>query len=211
MKKKATIIILALMGIGFLNLRSVVAQATSTEPSVREVLKEVGDKYDYYFTIESGFIDGNITNTLERQKINKPSRTVSAKDALRQIQQITPNFAYQINTINPKIIFVYDTRLLKRANYGIEKLVNNFSFDGSSMELLRALEQSGIPVSDSGAVVSTDLLFSGNLPTPFHIRNANMRVRDLLTNSIQLTPKRRILWTARTDLDSNKKTYVRYD
>lgn len=189
---------------------SIFGQASDIEKiPLKQFLKETGDKYGYYFTIESALIDGNVPWAIEGRMIDRPRRITGVFASLNYLQQIIPYLEYRVNPFNRRIIFIYDSRLLKRPNYGLVKKVKDFSFDGKSTELIEELDRRGVPIVAFGTISSKEPPFV-NLPTPFHIRGANRQVRNLLTDWIDLSKASRVLWIARTRIDSEEKTYVRY-
>lgn len=214
MKKQASLIFGAFVLITHLGALQSFTQNVSTKrseqtTSIREILEHLGNKYNYYFTLESGLINGDHTNSLEGKMVNSKLCAANVLDSLRQLRELIPHFAYKTSPSNPKIIFIYDDRLIRRKNYGLVKVIAEFSYDGTSTGVIRELERMGIFVTAVAAGVSTEPLMV-NLPYTFHIRAKNLQVRDILTNSIRLENRHRILWRARTELTLNKKTYIRY-
>ena len=212
--KKLVFFVVVLIGTMCGNVVQVYSQSTSSRlekgTPLMKVLKEIGEKYDYYFTLESALIKGNRIDSLEGQIIRKVPKMISALDGLVQLKRIIPHFSYEVDIKNPKIVFVYDAQLLGLKGYVLKERVDNLSFDGPSTDLIQELNRKGLSITAYGPSVSNEIV-RVDLPTPFHISKASGQVRNLVTDPIDLKHAHRVLWFARTDLDTKRKTYFRYN
>ena len=183
-------------------------QTREETTSLQQVLKEIGDKYDRYFTIDSTSIGGNTEHSLEGQRVSQPQMH-SLTQVLELLRTTIPNLTYKVDRYNSKIIHIIDRRLEQRKGYAMEKIIDNISFDGTLMDLVNTISKKGVAISSQGFLTTTDL-FVGDGLTQVRIIEKNRRVRDLLTNYIPLNGRGRILWIAETNMDRNDPTFVRY-
>lgn len=176
---------------------------------ITEFLKEIGDKYDCHFTIEVALESGNINNSIEKKKIAARLQKNSLRDELEQLNRLVPKFVYKLDKDNPKIIYISDARLLSEPDYPMRKIVTDINFEGNLFDLVNAIGQKGIPISSGGLVDLRDNM-SIDFSTRVKVKESGKSVRNLLTNSISVKNRPRILWISRTELGKGAMTYIRY-
>lgn len=181
---------------------------------LRDVLREVGNTYDCQFTMEIGLISGDQTRSLAHApalEVNSISqlRGKSLKEVLDLFQNTIPNFTYEVNAHNPKVIHILDTRLQKLNNYALDDTVSKFNFSGYVFDLINRLEERGVNVSSRWAGDTRELNASDN-SIQIKVNSNRSSVRSILTDYLHLSERGRVLWIAETDLIGNEITYVRY-
>ena len=184
-------------------------EAVEENPSLTQALREIGDKYDYYFTIEVSLFNGDSVHSMENVLVCPRSEWTDLKQELIRLRKSVPTFSYRFDSNNPKVIHIIDALLDVQKDYSMEKFADSLDFYGEPSDLMiSAISQKGIPLQ-------TDIAMSGNRVfyyTPMKLRSEvkNQKARDVLTDAVPLKNRGRILWIARTDLGRDKTTYVHY-
>lgn len=172
-------------------------------------LKDIGEKYDLYFTLETGLISGDRAQSLEGQEVPTASKTTGLRNALERLRKSIPNLTYEYDRNNSRIVHIIDARLRKEKGYAMEKMIDSIEFEGFPVNLVNTVARKGINISASGSLSTTEAL-GVDFGTRLIVKEKNKRVRDILTNSIPLKGRGRILWIARTELGNGNTTFVRY-
>ncbi len=175
---------------------------------IRQLLIEIGNRYNCYFTLETGFTSGRAVKSFDRNidgDLSGPKRV----EMLGSLQKVVPNLGYQINSRNERIIHVFDTRLRDQPGYALEATIPSFRFDGNVGDLIDRLEDIGFGVTPRAVFDSYEAL-GLDLKTEVRIREQNQSVRQILTGAFRLRGRGRILWIAETEFGGGKKTSVRY-
>lgn len=183
--------------------------SSSKTSSLPDKLREIGDYFGCYFTLETALLSGDISNSLEGHRVTTKRNVGTLSNALDQLRISVPNFAYKFDRFNSKIVYIYDNRLLRKKDYPLESTVGEIRFNGTAIELVQVLAKRGIELTSYGPQSSTEL-GTENITAALHIRATRVNVRDLITNSLPLKNRGRLLWIARTELIGNQKTFVRF-
>lgn len=200
-------------------ITSVVAQNSASEPTKNQVafqdlLLEIGDKYDRYFTIEIEVKSEHGSNLLGIVHLPKELNSKSAlkgkslKEALRWLVTLEPNARFIIDD-DPHVIHVMDSRLWLTMDYVMEKVVNRINYDGRLFDLPTAIGGKGFAITSKRFGDTRDLATS-DYRTDVHVNEKHRKVRDILTKSLKLKGRGRILWIAETDFGASSITYVRF-
>lgn len=183
--------------------------SSSKTSSLPDKLREIGDDFGCYFTLETALLSGDISNSLEGHRVTINRNVGTLSNALDQLRILVPNFAYKFDRFNSKIVYIYDNRLLRKKDYALESTLGEIRFNGTAIELVQVLAKRGIELTSYGPQSSTEL-GTENITAALHIRATRVKVRDLITNSLPLKNRGRLLWIARTELIGNQKTFVRF-
>lgn len=211
---KKSNLIMTVFGIASLLAAGTLGQAKASRPAdktveLRQVLKEVGNRYDCYFTMEIGLKAGDVTNSLEGRRVSQELKQKSLKQELERLSETVPSFTYKFDIYNSKIIHVIDTGLAREKNYAMEQVIDTISFDGTVFDFVNAVGQKGVSVSSRGFFDTRELQLI-DLSTRVYVNEKKKTVRNILTNSLPLKGRARVLWIARTELGGSQTTYVRY-
>lgn len=120
-----------------------------------------------------------------------------------------PNFTYQVESRNPRVIHVIDRRLLGQEGYAPDKVVDGMKFAGTVRNLVSAVVSSGwmtwVLLPASNELLNTDL----NQTLSFDEKEITLR--DALSQ-IVLTSQHRggILWMAVTEPQPGAATHLRF-
>ena len=191
------------------------SQAPEKTIVLQDLLREMGNKYDCHFTMEIGLVSGDhihsIANvySIDRRDVTLAMQEMNLTGALELLHNTVPHLTYKFNRFNPKIIHIIDSRLIHNKNYALEKIVGDISFDGKVSDLIDAIGQKGVAVSSRGAV---DIYESMGIDysTRLTVVERKKSVRDILSNSLTLKDRGRVLWIAETELGEGQITYVRF-
>ncbi len=177
--------------------------------SLLDLLYELSETQKYFFTIEQASKEGESMNWLEAVLVPKDSKEASVLQRLEELKRTVPNFTFQINEKNTRIIHVIDARLAKQEEYGLNAELNNIDFEGKTGDLVTAISNKGVAISPQNS-------FSVGIPilvdetTLVHVKGEKLKVRDALTNFIPLRGYNGIIWTATTKLGSRQTTFINF-
>jgi hypothetical protein len=172
-------------------------------------LLQVGEKYDLYFTLETAWMDGEPSNWMESYKLKSPPKLDGIQRDLERLRMTVPNFTYNFDQANPKVIHIVDARLLGREAYGLDSQVNNIDYKGPLPGLVTALGERGINVSTARLMSIGDMRPRDN-STEVHVTAQNITVRDAITHFTPLEGRRRIMWDAATNLTSGGVSQIQF-
>ncbi|HET6889895.1 MAG TPA: hypothetical protein VFH31_02235 [Pyrinomonadaceae bacterium] len=219
MKRRYRIVVVLVLIAGFLGITlfegqqasNMVTSAEDESTPVRDALNEIGAKYGYFFTVEESFHEGGQTNRIESQKIERLTRGSGLEQELDELVRLVPEVIYKIDEEeNPKIIHLIDAKLAKTKGYALDDRIKNIDFSGTVFELVAAIAKQGIRVSSQG-MMSVQDLSSTDLKTQVVVKGDGLSVRKALTDFIPLGARsNRILWIARTKMDPDATSYVRF-
>jgi hypothetical protein len=93
--------------------------------------------------MEDGFQE-EPSNRLESNGLNdrwkrEPTRTRTSASV--------PNFSYEINPVNPRVVHVIDARLKWQKGYALEATIASLDFTGKVNELPDEIGRQGIPIA----------------------------------------------------------------
>ena len=173
-----------------------------------ELLVELGKKYDHFFTIEEAWKDREPMNAMEAQRVQMSSGKKTLQQELEQLRQTLPNFSYEIDKANPRIIHILDERLTHQKGYGLESVVNRIDFTGSPHDLVAEIGNQGILISPQTSMLLNEFR---DYSSVLQVKGESLKVRDALTNFISLKEREvKILWIARTKLAQGEMTRIYY-
>jgi len=172
------------------------------------LLQALGDKYGFFFTIEDSMNENDPSSSLRAQRLLNASDANNLSAELERLRQAVPNFLYEIDKDNPKIVHIIDARLLQKKQYALQGVIGKIDFNGQINELPAAISKQGIAIDPV-------LIFSTHEQPDFSavvkVRGENLRVRDALTNCVPLEGRlTRMLWVARTNVAEGSLTKIYY-
>ncbi len=174
-----------------------------------EFLVETGKTYNCFFTIEEAWQNGESINQVEATKLEKSLAKDSLRSALESLRQAAPNLMYMISKENPRIIHIIDTRLMRQSQYGLENIVKNINFTGTTGELLDELSKMGVSIQRPGLMDIHEARLI-NSQTKVKVVGQGLKARDILSNYIPLNDHGRVLWIARTRLASGEISSIHF-
>ena len=173
---------------------------------VKDFLVQLGNDHNRYFTIEEGWNEGESMNAMEAHWIETSTEHAGLEQELAHLRQTVPNFTYEIDRANPQVVHIIDARLEQKKDYALEHVVHNIDFKGTAQDLVIALNKLGIPISPPYTSATNESFSNGGQVS---IRAENLKVRDVLTNSIRTEGRdRRILWIARSKLERGERASI---
>ena len=188
-------------------LRRMTETSKQQSALLSQLFVELGKDYDCFFTIEGAWKDKEPMNAMESRWVQRLSRGNNLPQELEHLRKTVPNFTYEIDKANPRIVHIIDARLAQQRGYGLEGVINSIDFTGTVFDLVNAIGAQGIPVSSRG------LTFTHEQPdyrTVVHVNGKALKVRDALSNFISLEGHGRILWIARTKVEEGEVSYIHF-
>jgi len=171
-------------------------------------LVELGKKYNCFFTIEEAWREDNLMDSISNHLLQRASQNMSLEQELNRIRQSIPNFSYELDRTNPKIVRIKDSRLAQQKDYALDAVIKTIDFTGKVHDLVNEINRQGIPVSALPITFNNETLDS---VTIVQVKGEELKVRDALSNFIELEGRRsRILWVARTKIGKEEISSVRY-
>ena len=168
---------------------------------------ELGKNYDRFFTLEEAWKDGEPWSKLESQRVQRSTEKKTLEQELEQLRQTVPDFNYEINNADSRIVHIIDARLARQKEYGLERVINSIDFTGKVNELSTAIANQGIPVSPPQLMSTHE---QADYSTVVRVKGEGLKVRNALSNFIPLEGRGRILWIARTKLGQGEVSYIYY-
>jgi hypothetical protein len=163
--------------------------------------------YDCFLTIEGGWQEGESGNKFEVERASRILEKVGLVAELEQLRQTVPNFSYEFDPENPRVVHFIDTRLKEQEGYGLQGTIKSLDFTGTLDDLLNAIGKQGIPVSPQLGRYTHEPWDSS---TVVNVKGEGLSVRNALSNFVKLDGRDRILWVARTKLEPKAVSYVYY-
>jgi hypothetical protein len=185
------------------------------EVELRQLLKQMGNRYDCYFTME--IVPTSASNAYSLETVRLPEgqgpflsglEGKSLQEGLEWLKESVPNLSYSFAD-RAKVVHVVDVRLTQQGGYAMDTVVGNLNFEGPLSELPNALGKKGVRVSSKNFGDTRELGIIDQ-STTVKVSEKNKKVRDILTNSLDLQKRGRVLWIAETGLEVEKTTYIRY-
>ena len=172
------------------------------------ILYELGKDYDCFVTIEEGWLEGEAGNKLESADTRRTLKDVGLIQELEQLRRIVPNFGYQFDPVNPRIVHVIDERLRSLPGYGLERTIARLDYGGTAYHLPTAIGKQGIPIASPSGMSTHE---QADYNTVVHVNGSGLTVRGALSNFIDLNGRSlRVLWIARTKLEPRAISNVYY-
>lgn len=200
MKKIRPIIIYTFILLFILTKHACFASLDAHSIQFGDELKQVGELFDIYFTIEEKCLSEE-SPTLSSKIIEPHSlKNISSLDqALLFLKSRAKGYEISQSKINPKIYHIRDLRMAESMN-SLHKPVNELIFNGTIVELLRkfsSLDPSLIVLSvvdDRGRYGPIKEYDYSKIQV--EINSKNVIIRDILDKSISPRLFERILWTS---------------
>lgn len=178
---------------------------------ILQLLEELGEKYQKYFTIEECWTEGNSSARLFARMVPHPSARRNVFQELDELKISVPYFTYYVDEKQPNIIHISDTRIGQQREYALDMVIKNIDFKGNVFDLVSALNQQGIRVSSRGIVMGAEEMLVIDFMTPVHVKGVQLKVRDALSHFIPLKGRSsRLLWIAETKHKPLETTYIRF-
>lgn len=171
------------------------------------ILFGLGRDYDCFFTIEDGSKEGEVGNRLESELARRTLPKGGLVRELEQLRQDVPNFSYEFNPADLRIVHIIDSRLKQQKGYALEVTIKSLDFSGTVDKLPDRIGKQGI------SIVSPTGFFTHEQPdfsTEVQVKGEGLSVRSALSNFIRLEGRERVLWIARTRLEPGAISYVFY-
>ncbi|MFH0938870.1 MAG: hypothetical protein V1899_06280 [Planctomycetota bacterium] len=196
------------------------------------VLDEIGIRYDCYFTIEEGWTNQDYAvlsqqivtlhfaqmgfQDLRTKKagISLAQNTVTAntlEETMKLLQkQLDAEIIYDNNASH--IFHIVDKKLRKLKRYSLREKVKNFSYKGLLTYLPSELAKLGFAFSETigGGDIGVDNMLPEDTGTVLNINLASVGIRSLLTRYPPLTKYHRVLWIARTKIEDEPTTTIKF-
>jgi hypothetical protein len=177
---------------------------------LRELLEGLGTKNGIKFTIEEALLNDRVADRIRSFRLRTPPGGTDPKAVLDELSRSVPNFTWQSDPNNRKIIHIVDIHLLRRPGYALDLVIDDINFSGTVIDLVDAIASKGIPVS-AGGPASTGDLASMDGVTKVQVKGKGLKVRDVLSDYIPVEGRSPILWFAETSMDGpDPTTYVRF-
>lgn len=171
------------------------------------ILRGLGRDYDCFFTIEDGWKEDGPGNRLEAELTQQTLGKGGLVQELARLSQTVPNFSYEFNPVNSRIVHIINARLKQQKDYALEDTIKSLDFKGKVNELPDELGKQGIPIA-LPPWQSTHEQRDGS--TMVYVKGEGLSVRAALSNFMKLEGRDRILWIARTKLEPRAMSYVFY-
>jgi hypothetical protein len=172
------------------------------------LLAQLGKENDCLFTIEATWSGNESMNVMEAQLTKRSSKSSGLREELEHLRQTIPNFSYEIDRANPSVVHVMDARLYKQSRYALDRVISSIDFEGKAQDLVIELGKLGAVVAPPTALFTDEALWV-DMNQPVSIKGERLKVRDILTNSIQTRGRtNKILWIARTKLFAGDATII---
>jgi hypothetical protein len=179
--------------------------------SLLQYLYKLGDACDCFFTIEESWTYGEPMNSLASHLVPASTGTGDAQRELQRLTGIVPHLAFKVDSQNPAIFHVMDSRLARLQSYSMEQTVSSIDFTGKLNGLIKELSGKGISISpQTGFVAGDPLAVKMDLTTLVHVKEDRINVRVLLTDAIPLKNYSHVLWTASTERHPGAVTVVNF-
>ncbi|MBI4747447.1 MAG: hypothetical protein HY774_03120 [Acidobacteria bacterium] len=172
------------------------------------ILKELGERFHCYFTIEIGWNEVDCPeNWYEFKELKGNCIKETLIDSLNEIKKYLPDFTYEFNSTNPQIIHLIDIRLHNKEKYILENRIGDFKFEGTIPQMVEEIRKRNVPIEyQMTTFIRHNNIELGDWSSSVKIKGKNLSVRHILSNGIDLTNYSRIMWIASIRLTANSKT-----
>jgi hypothetical protein len=181
-------------------------QPESPDPTIADLLMELGEKKEILFTLEE---PSGVQQALSFFRFPRPPDVAELNSILDNMSRQVPNFSYERDPRNPRIIHVIDRRMAGQQGYALDAILDHIDFSGPLDRLVRA-------VSDKSGYISSILI-----PGPYPLLNVDLRskvtlkadgitARDALSEIAPVEKKGGILWSAQTELGKKQPTILTF-
>ena len=176
-----------------------------------DLLREIGDKYDCYFTVESVGKEGLQNNKILDAIVQVP--TNASQDLNGFIISLTNNLHIEWRLGNKTvltefvidrmerekpIIRIRDRQLALVTNYSLDRTVS-LEYEGAVDGLLDILEKQDSNIRKQRAFLTGAVPMVMDFVTTVRISCKGKTIRDLLTEYIPLPAYNRVIWDSRTN------------
>jgi len=180
----------------------------SPNPTIAELLMELGEKNKTLFTLEEAAASGDGTN-IRTYRFARPEGNPSLTAILDAMARTVPNFRYSVDAENPRIIHIVDARLAQMGEYVLGEPVDRMDFSGPVYALLRAVSDRSGPISSIQIPGPYDLL-PVDLRSTVKIQGDGMTAREALSQIPAREGKGGILWQAQTEPGKRQSTVLTF-
>jgi hypothetical protein len=122
------------------------AAASGQKITLPILLGRLGKNCDCVFTIEEAWTDGEASNEMEATFLREPVPLDSPNQVMKQLTKIVPNFTYEVDNIDSRIIRIKDKRLAQVKGYVLDQEMGPFEFQGPLLKLVEAIASTGVPI-----------------------------------------------------------------
>jgi hypothetical protein len=180
----------------------------STDPTVGELVSELGEKSKKFFTLEEGQGANEIVDQMRFYRLPRSAIKNDTFAILDYMSRTVPNFSYQVDKKDARIIHIVDRRLAGQKEYALEKVTQKIEFTAAVQNLLRPIAAEG-----KGSVVWTlapasDDLLPIDLDKKVTVKIDGLQVREALSEVLPLPDQGGILWRADTEIGMNKISVI---
>jgi hypothetical protein len=164
-------------------------------------LLQLGKSCGCFFTIEEGWTNDESVNSMEAAYVPEYLLQRLPQDAIDAIRVVVPNFTYEVDKVDPRIVHIKDKRLAAIKPYALDQTIGPFEFQGEKIALVEAIAKLGVNITPHAFIATNEMVDSHS---QIHVKGGSMQVRAALSNFIPLEQKVKgqFLWVARTRLDS---------
>src|ERR1035437_1307307 len=185
-------------------------QASQVSISLQEVLQAIGNEQNCYFTIEIMLVSGNHRDSIEAYDSKTIPRDLELQQELEWVHERFPDVASKIdNHHGKKVVHVVDSSLESNTRYGMKMKIDGFTFDGTVSELIRELDRKNVGISSVSSQDTRELRVQDFLSRA-HVDGKATSIRELLTDSVSLAGRGRIIWVAETGFSNDSQTHIHF-
>lgn len=174
-------------------------QPESPYPTVIDVLRDIGINNNRIFTLEEVQSSGDLLGQMRTYRLPHPSAKADFVKALDYLSRNVPNFSYEIDKKNARIVHIMDRRLAQQQEYALDKIVNDIDFTASASSLMSAISAKVNLILWMQLAASDDLL-AIDLNEKVDLKASGLKVRDALSEILPLPKQGGLLWIAETEL-----------
>ena len=141
-------------------------------------------------------------------KTSEHDSAAAGMDAeLTILKKSYPEFSFLKASAQPCLIHVIDSRLIHLSKYPLNQTIKKLDCSGPIQGLANTIAEMGIPLT-SGQAMSTDQLLVADMSTGVTVHAADVKVRDALTNYVDLANYWPLIWVATTEIRPDPQTDV---
>jgi len=205
------LLVLGLLGAGSLQAWRGKAMSQTAEKKgepLTWILHHLAADYDCFFTVEVGWREDDPGGQLEAEWAERDTERTGLVQQLEHLRQTVPNFSYEVDPANSRIVHIMDARLRQQQGYALEATIRSIDYTGKANDLPDEIRRQGVRIA---VPTGRDTREFQDRSTVVRIREERLTVRGALSDFIQLDGRgNRILWIARTKLEAGTITYVHY-
>ncbi|HZS26727.1 MAG TPA: carboxypeptidase-like regulatory domain-containing protein [Candidatus Angelobacter sp.] len=183
-------------------------ESESGDPTVGDLVRELGERNKKFFTLEEGQKSDEMEGQMRFYRLPRPARGDDIFAVLDYMSLTVPNFSYQFDKKDARIIHIVDRRLAGQKEYALEQVTQSIDFTAAVQNLLRPIAAGGkVPVVWMLAPASDDLL-PVDLDKKVTAKIERLNVREALSEILPLPDQGGILWRSDTEIGMNKMSVI---